>query len=554
MHSAAMQENLASRDEPIPGYRLIERLGRGGFGEVWKVEAPGGFPKAMKFLFGSLLLEGDDGARQELRALSRVVQVRHPFILSLERYDIIEGQLVIVTELADRNLDDRAKECRQGGLPGIPRDELLRYLAEAAEALDLMSDEFGLQHLDIKPTNLFLIRKHVKVADFGLVHDLSGAEVSISGGMTPLYAPPETFGGKATRTSDQYSLALVYQEMLCGVRAIRGENPRELMCSHLVGEPFLDPLPEAERAVMRRALAKDPTARFPSCTAFVEALLAVASTARKPASSGSVRMSSVAAVVAELPDIPVPARIKRPRPDLATVADNDINVETPRQPFEARVRYEQEDEENAPGVSLAHRPPLAAIPARSPAKVEPDGLLCPTLAIGLGRVGLRFLHRFDRRLRRRFGAGVDSLPVRCLGVDVEPEAVAELERFEGVSPALRDSFFAARLRKASDYRQQWDSMRHVTDWMSSEQLLRIGQRGDTRGLRALGRLALVDNYSRFAHRLTAELSRLLSPETAARAAAATNLGFRRVEPKIIVVAGLGGGAGAGMAIDVLALV
>src|SRR3954464_1385954 len=124
--------------EPLPGYRLIERLGGGGFGEVWKAEVPGGLFEAMEFVLGALAAAG--GARraeQELKALSRVKTVHHPYILSLERYDIIDGQLLIVMELADKNLWDRFKECRTQGHPGIPREELLRYMEEVAEALDL---------------------------------------------------------------------------------------------------------------------------------------------------------------------------------------------------------------------------------------------------------------------------------------------------------------------------------------------------------------------------------------------------------------------------------
>src|SRR5215510_13075429 len=147
-----MPVRIEPNAEPIPGYRLIERIGGGGFGEVWKAEAPGGLLKAIKFVYGDLQCAGDDGVRaeQELKAMRRVQAVRHPYILSLERYDIIDGQLLIVMELADRNLWDRFKECRSESQTGIPREELLRYMEEVAEALDLMNIEYQLQHLDIK--------------------------------------------------------------------------------------------------------------------------------------------------------------------------------------------------------------------------------------------------------------------------------------------------------------------------------------------------------------------------------------------------------------------
>src|SRR5204863_4498119 len=127
-------------------------------------------------------------------------------------------------ELADRNLWDRFRECRTQGLPGIPREELLRYVEETAEALDLMNMEYQLQHLDIKPQNIFLIHNHIKVADFGLVKDLEGMAASVTGGVTPVYAAPETYDGVVSRYCDQYSLAIVYQELLCGQRPFMGTN------------------------------------------------------------------------------------------------------------------------------------------------------------------------------------------------------------------------------------------------------------------------------------------------------------------------------------------
>ena len=102
-------------------------------GEVWKVEAPGGLEKAIKFVYGHL---DEIRAEREMKALNRIKDVRHPFLLSLERIEVVEGQLIIVTELADASLKDLYDELRKSEERGIPRDKLLVYLGDAADALD----------------------------------------------------------------------------------------------------------------------------------------------------------------------------------------------------------------------------------------------------------------------------------------------------------------------------------------------------------------------------------------------------------------------------------
>src|SRR5262249_45104998 len=87
--NVCMPIRVEPQAEPIPGYKLIERLGGGGFGEVWKAEAPGGLHKAIKIVYGDMQTMGEESQRadQELKAMKRVTSVRHPYILSLERFD-----------------------------------------------------------------------------------------------------------------------------------------------------------------------------------------------------------------------------------------------------------------------------------------------------------------------------------------------------------------------------------------------------------------------------------------------------------------------------------
>lgn len=255
--------------EPIRGYVLRKRLGAGGYGEVWLADAPGGLQKAVKLIYGTV---DESHAASELKSLERVRTASHPFLLSLERIEVIEGQVIIVTELAEGSLHDRFEQYRRKGEPGIPRANLLEMLRDTADALDFLAQKHSLQHLDVKPGNLLLIADRIKVADFGLVKNLHDQTQSLVGGLTPTYSAPEIFDGRPDYRSDQYSLAIVYMEMLTGHLPFRGKTTAELARQHINQAPALEALPPADRAVVARALSKNPLDRFPTCRSFVEQL------------------------------------------------------------------------------------------------------------------------------------------------------------------------------------------------------------------------------------------------------------------------------------------
>lgn len=256
--------------EPIAGYRLVRYLGRGGFGEVWETEAPGGLAKAIKI--APMDHTDPNLSCRELEGLRKMRSIRHPYLLSIERFEVVENSLIIVMELADQNLAERFEECVATGRSGIPRDELLLYMREAAEVLDLMGNQHSLQHLDVKPENLFLCGGHVKVADFGLVQPRNTSMSQTTLAISPPYAPPELFDGRVEPTADQYSLAVTYQEMLTGRRPYDAPDVRGLIMQHLRGRPDISPAPPADRPILSRALSREASGRFDSCAAFVDAL------------------------------------------------------------------------------------------------------------------------------------------------------------------------------------------------------------------------------------------------------------------------------------------
>jgi serine/threonine protein kinase len=264
----AKPKPVLSSDE---GYQLLERIGKGQFGEVYRGLAPGGVVVAIKRIFRSM---DDESCQRELKALERIRELRHPFLLQTHKYSAFEDRLVIVMELADGSLQDRFKACRETGLPGIPAEEMVAYFREAAEALDFLHSQ-KLTHRDIKPQNLLLLQGHAKVADFGIARPQESAiDHTMNIGGTPAYMPPEMWSGDISVHSDQYSLALTWYEMRTGRRIFAGRTPIDIAQQHLTARPDVCGVPEAEQKVLLRALAKKPDQRYPNCKAFVQDLAA----------------------------------------------------------------------------------------------------------------------------------------------------------------------------------------------------------------------------------------------------------------------------------------
>ena len=586
-----MAVRLIADEEALPGYRLIERLGRGGFGEVWKAEALGGLLKAIKFVFGDLEACDEDSrpAEQELKALKRVQSIRHPYVLSLERYDIVEGQLIIVMELADRNLWDQFRDCRSQGLPGIPRDMLLRFMEEAAEALDLMNNYYHIQHLDIKPQNLFVVFNHVKVGDFGLAKLLDGIRATVTGGVTPVYAAPETFEGWVSKFSDQYSLAIVFQELLTGTRPFNGTNTRQLLMQHINGTPEMSALPPSDRAIIGRGLSKKPDDRWPTCTEMVRALklsglpAPMLTPANTPNSEPlPVGQDSAAATRVQMggsgslgPD-PMKAQTPMPTPGpgytpfgapnrpahhsnvTSTPMPQLVTVGPTGGAAPRLVTPSANGTTLNPAITL-QRPVVLQTGRMSahglaPPEKNGDGTLFPAVVVAVGHVGRLMLEQLRHVVRDRYGS-LEAVPnVRFLYIDTDPEAAAQLEAADAATGLTARDLILARLNRPAHYLQR-DGLPAVDQWLPQGALYKLPRNpGPADGVRAFGRLALFDNYRPIAQRLRQEVETFLTDDALAAAAKNTGLGLRTNRPRAYVLAGLAGGTGGGMFLDLAYLI
>ncbi len=299
--------------EPVPGYRLIQRQGRGMFGEVWAAQALGRLV-AVKFIHGNLDAPRPRRlAEAELEGLVRIKRVSHPHLLKIVGAEVKGATLLLVTELADCTLEQHFRS--------LPPDcttlhrcvHASSLLWGAAAALDHLQQNYGLMHLDVKPANLLLVSGVCKLADFGTVKGMRAGgvapgEVLLAGrpgatgdlprttvryrcrrdihwreamhpqatlytaawAFTPHYASPEMFQGRASHFSDQYSLALSFCELAGGSIPFSGEAEAQI-AQRLEGKMDLSLLSESLRSAVARALSPRPMDRFPHCVDFIKA-------------------------------------------------------------------------------------------------------------------------------------------------------------------------------------------------------------------------------------------------------------------------------------------
>jgi serine/threonine-protein kinase len=264
--------------EPFPGYRLTHFLGKGGWGEVWKAVRPDGKAAALKFL----PCDNQLTSVQEIRALQAIRQLKHPHLLEIHQIWSGADSLVIAMEMAEGSLSDLLEIYYvEFGYPIIP-EHVCFFLVQAASAIDFLNtrqhvvngQRVAFRHCDVKPSNLLLVGKSVKLADFSLSVQTTSPMWYHRRVGTLSYSAPEIFQGWLSEWTDQYALAVTYCQ-LRGGRLPFTDTPEGFIRGYIRPTPDLTMLSLPERPIIARGLAPVPQDRWPSCTEMLQRLQGV---------------------------------------------------------------------------------------------------------------------------------------------------------------------------------------------------------------------------------------------------------------------------------------
>lgn len=259
-------------------YRLLRVLGHGGFAEVYLGQhlLLSTQQAAIKILSIRLNKEVILDFKQEAVTIASLV---HPHIVRVLDFDVTEGIPFLVMDYAPNG------SLRQHHRPGeqVSLSTALSYVQQIADGLQYAHDA-RIIHRDIKPGNMLIGRRgDILLSDFGIAtiahHTSSMRSIAYAG--TPAYMAPEQLQNRPVPASDQYALAVVVYEWLCGQLPYQGD-PFALGMQHLTAPiPSLriynNTLLPAIEAVVQQAMAKDPNERFGSVQAFAAALKEVSS-------------------------------------------------------------------------------------------------------------------------------------------------------------------------------------------------------------------------------------------------------------------------------------
>lgn len=273
-------------------YELLERLGQGGMGEVWKArDTLLQRYVAVKFLNADYQ-DKSEFVRHFMHEAQLVASLHHPNIVQIHDFQLIDEPdsrakaYMVMEYIEGGTLADYIRDTTRKSL-FPPAADIVYLFTTIGLALDY-AHQRGMIHRDIKPENILLDKSMPAprslgqpiLSDFGIarVQGTSASTVTSAWMGTPHYMSPEQADNRPLDArSDLYSLGIVLYEVLTGVTPFRGEGPIAIIVKHMFDTPtppeLLNPrISPALSAVVLRTIAKDPAARFPSAGAMTIAL------------------------------------------------------------------------------------------------------------------------------------------------------------------------------------------------------------------------------------------------------------------------------------------
>jgi serine/threonine protein kinase len=248
------------KGDQIGTYTLIEKLGKGSFGEVWLAEEK----TAISTHRAALKLPNEEdvdleGIRQEADVWESVKG--HPNILPIIKADIHEGQIYIASEYApDGSLSEWLKQ-NGGKAPSV--EIAVKMTLGILAGLEHLHSK-GVIHRDLKPANILLQADTPRIADFGIARltQATNAGSTLSAG-TPSYMAPECFYSIRSEQTDIWSVGVIFHKLLSGKLPFSQPDQVSLMNAILNGEPEISrSIPERLRQIIRKALQKDTAERY----------------------------------------------------------------------------------------------------------------------------------------------------------------------------------------------------------------------------------------------------------------------------------------------------
>lgn len=264
----------------IGGYEIIEPLGSGGMGTVYRAYQAT-LDREVGFKILSIVLSDvEDHVQRFFREAKTAASLEHPNIVPVYDFGTIDGLNYVVMRLLSGGTLEKWSSRDDGRLPSLK--QVSRLLNQLAGALDY-AHSHGVVHRDIKDKNIMFDEHNMPfLVDFGIAKLTEGTALTQTGMIvgTPSHMAPELWSTAGVfPQTDQYALAVVIYQLLTGKLPFEGDNPLVYMNQHLRQVPpsprMIRPeLPAAINPVMSRALAKDPTDRYSTTSDFAQAFAA----------------------------------------------------------------------------------------------------------------------------------------------------------------------------------------------------------------------------------------------------------------------------------------